>query len=393
MSQDTAPGIGRIGTFIYPAAIESLPHLASKVFNSTRAGADVRKFVLLLGCFAASPVAAGEVQLTGEAIKTTLGGSHLALDTPVGSTVSVHIGHDGLMSGEAGTALGAVLGASKDRGRWWVTENKVCFKWFRWFDAEQRCATITLNGDRFTWRKDNGDTGTGTIVERGTPVAKPATIVAEAKKPAAPVRKRVDKKSEVEVAANEPDAKPSPLQASTPTAEAKPRASEQAAHSNMSTVAVAAAAPKHIGAATTTVAFHVPAPRPAVRPQHHDPVAVASVKPQFFTSVKVAAKTHRAKVEVAKIQAPRADRKPFRVAGVDPSDVLNIRTGPSSDYQSVGGIAPNSRGITITGPCQNDWCPVKHQTLVGWVNRRYLTEETAANTAAVSEPNYWDPAP
>jgi hypothetical protein len=393
MSQDTAPGIGRIGTFIYPAAIESLPHLASKVFTLTRAGADVRKFVLLLGCFAASPVAAGEVQLTGEAIKTTLGGSHLALDTPVGSTVSVRIGHDGLMSGEAGTALGAVLGASKDRGRWWVTENKVCFKWFRWFDAEQRCATITLNGDRFTWRKDNGDTGTGTIVERGTPVAKPATIVAEAKKPAAPVRKRVEKKPEVAVAANEPEAKPSTLQASAPTAEAKTRASQQASHSNTSTVAVAAAAPKHIDAETTTVAFHVPAPRPAVRPQHHDPVAVASVKPQFFTSVKVAAKTHRAKVEVAKIQAPRADRKPFRVAGVDPSDVLNIRTGPSSDYETVGGIPPNSRGITITGPCQNDWCPVKHQTLVGWVNRRYLTEETAANTAAVSEPNYWDPAP
>ncbi|WP_423414181.1 SH3 domain-containing protein [Hyphomicrobium sp. B1] len=353
----------------------------------------MRKFVLLLGCFAASPVAAGEVQLTGEAIKTTLGGSHLALDTPVGSTVSVHIGHDGLMSGEAGTALGAVLGASKDRGRWWVTENKVCFKWFRWFDAEQRCATIILNGDRFTWRKDNGDTGTGTIVERGTPVAKPATIVAEAKKPAAPVRKRVEKKPEVAVAANEPEAKPSTLQASAPTAEAKTRASQQASHSNTSTVAVAAAAPKHIDAETTTVAFHVPAPRPAVRPQHHDPVAVASVKPQFFTSVKVAARTHRAKVEVAKIQAPRADRKPFRVAGVDPSDVLNIRTGPSSDYETVGGIPPNSRGITITGPCQNDWCPVKHQTLVGWVNRRYLTEETAANTAAVSEPNYWDPAP
>lgn len=354
----------------------------------------MRKFVLLLGCFAASPVAAGEVQLTGEAIKTTLGGSRLALDTPVGSTVSVRIGHDGLMSGEAGTALGAVLGASKDRGRWWVTDDKVCFKWFRWFDAEPRCATISLNGDRFTWRKDDGDTGTGTIVERGTPITKPATIVAEAKKPAAPVLKRVEKKPEVTVAANEPKIKLSTLQPSMPAAEAKPRVTTEAAHSASSPVAVAAAAQKHVDAMTTTVAFHVPAPRPAVRPQHYDPIAVASVKPQFFTSIKVAAaKTHRAKVEVAKVQAPRPERKPFRVAGVDPSDVLNIRTGPSSDYQTVGGIPPNSRGITITGPCQNDWCPVKHQTLVGWVNRRYLTEETAANTAAISEPNYWDPAP
>lgn len=352
----------------------------------------MRKFVLLLGCFAASPVAAGEVQLTGEAIKTTLGGSRLALDTPVGSTVAVHIGQDGLMSGEAGTALGAVLGASKDRGRWWVSEDKVCFKWFRWFDAEQRCATITLNGDRFTWHKDDGDTGTGTIVERGAPVAKPATIVAEAKKPSADVMKRPEKKHDVTVAANEPKIKPSTLRSSKAAAEVKPSVADETAHTHTSHIA--AAAPKHVDAAATTVAFHVPTPRPAVRPQHRDPIAVASVKPQFFTSTKVtAAKTHRAKVEVAKIQAPRPERKPFRVAGVDPSDVLNIRTGPSPDYQTVGGIPPNSRGITITGPCQNDWCPVKHRTLVGWVNRRYLTEETAANTAVASEPNYWDPAP
>ncbi|MBS0252927.1 MAG: SH3 domain-containing protein [Proteobacteria bacterium] len=352
----------------------------------------MRKFVLLLGCFAAGPAAAGEVQLTGEAIKTTLGGSRLALDTPVGSTVSVSIGNDGLMSGEAGTGLGAVLGASKDRGRWWVSENKVCFKWFRWFDAEQRCATITLNGDRFTWHKDDGDTGTGTIVERGTPVARAATIVAEAKKPAAPVIKRSEKRPEVTAAASEPQIEPSTLQGSTTADEVKPRVAEEAARSNK--LHSAGAARKHVHAATTTVAVHVPTPRPAVRPQNHDPIAVASVKPQFFTSAKAAAvKTHHAKVQVAKVQAPRTERKPFRVAGVDPSDVLNIRTGPSPDYQTVGGIPPNSRGIVITGPCQNDWCPVKHRTLVGWVNRRYLTEETAANTAVASEPNYWDPAP
>lgn len=356
----------------------------------------MRKFVLLLGCIAASPAGAGEVQLTGDAIKTTLGGSHLALDTPVGSTVSVRIGHDGLMSGEAGTALGAVLGASKDRGRWWVAEDKVCFKWFRWFDAEQRCATITLNGDRFTWHKDNGDTGTGTIVERGKPVAKPATIIAEAKKPAVPVVKRVEKKPEVTVAANEPEVQDPIIKAAAPETEIKTHVSEQAAHPNTSPAGVSE---KHMDAASPRVALHVPTPKLAVRPQHRDPVAVASVKPQFFTSVKVAAtKPHHAKVQVAKIQVakiqnPPPERKPFRVAGVDPSDVLNIRTGPSPDYQTVGGIPPNSRGITITGPCQNDWCPVKHRTLVGWVNRRYLTEETAANTAVVSEPNYWDPSP
>jgi uncharacterized protein YraI len=96
---------------------------------------------------------------------------------------------------------------------------------------------------------------------------------------------------------------------------------------------------------------------------------------------------------MAKAEASPSVHKPFRVAGVDSRDVLNFRNGPSSGYQTVGAIAPDSRGITMTGPCQNDWCPVKHQTLVGWVNRRYLIEETAANTAAIDEPNYWDPTP
>jgi uncharacterized protein YraI len=336
----------------------------------------VRKFVLLLGCFAASPVAAGETRLMGEAIKTTLSGSVLALDTPVGSTVSVRIGHDGLMSGEAGTALGAVLGASKDRGRWWVANDQVCFKWFRWFDAEPRCATISVDGKRMSWRRDDGDTGTATIVEQNKPDVKPAVIVADAKKPVMPVQKLAEKKGDVLMAANSPEAD-----------------ANQAVSAHKSAAAAVPAIITHRTEAVE-VALHVPAPRPAVRPNRHETIAVESVKPQFFRSEKVrAAKVQAAKVEIAKVETPKIVRKPFRVAGVNPADVLNIRNGPSPDYQSVGGIPSDSHGITITGPCLNDWCPVKHRTLIGWVNRRYLAEETVAETTAATDLNYWDATP
>ncbi|MFT3731644.1 MAG: SH3 domain-containing protein [Hyphomicrobium sp.] len=337
----------------------------------------MRKLVMLLGCFAAGPVAAADGKLTGEVIKTTLSGSLLALDTPVGSTVSVRIGHDGMMEGEAGTALGAVLGAAKDRGRWWVANDRVCFKWFRWFDAEQRCATISVEGKRFTWRRDDGDTGTGTIVELGGPVSKSAQIVAEVKK-AAPAHEVAERKQDVVLAASERKA-----EAAAKAEEHKSLASaEKATASDASEPAVKP---------MTAVALNVPAPHPAVRPHHSDSVAIASVKPQFFKTPKSAAsRVQPAKVEVAKAEAPKTVGKPFRVAGVDPSDVLNIRTGPSPDYQTVGRIPPNSHGIAITGACLNDWCPVRHRTLVGWVNRRYLAEETAANTAAASDLNYWD---
>jgi Bacterial SH3 domain len=346
----------------------------------------VRKFVLLLGCFAASPAAAGDAGLSGEAIKTTLSGSLLALDTPVGSTVSVRVGHDGIVTGDAGSGLGAVLGASKDRGRWWIVHDQVCFKWFRWFDAEEHCAAISVTGNRLTWRRDDGDTGTATIVEQGRSPAKAPVIVAEAKKADAPAHKLADKKPEVVAAAKMPAAEaPRNPEPKLPVFPAKLSIATQPAVQHSERVQEAA--------------LHVPAPQLVVRPKSHDKVAVASVKPQFFTSKSGTPKARPAKVEVAKLDVAKgqtsksAAHKPFRVAGVDPRDVLNIRTGPSSEYQSVGTMAPDSRGITMTGPCQNDWCPVKHQTLVGWVNRRYLTEETAANTAAVDEPNYWDPTP
>lgn len=351
----------------------------------------MRKFVLLLGCFAATPLAAGETKLNGEAIKATLGGSLLAIDTPVGSTVSVRINHDGLMSGEAGTALGTVLGASKDRGRWWVLDNQVCFKWFRWFDAEARCATITVDGSHFTWRREDGDTGTGTIVEAGDKqIAKPAVVVAKAeKKPPAAIEKAAERKIEVAKAANRPEAEADSAQTPTIAAKAPVKAAPPAPTRQTPVILTADAnAPRQANQPATEA---IPTPRPAVRPKLHANIAVATVKPQFFTAskappAKARVAAQKARVQVAKVDGEKAksiktsSAKPFRVAGVDPADVLNIRNGPSPDYQSVGGIPSDSHGITITGPCQNEWCPVKHRTLVGWVNRRYLAEETASNS-------------
>jgi hypothetical protein len=323
-----------------------------------RQGADVRKVVLLLGCFAASPLAAGETKLTGEVMKTTLNGSLLELDTPIGTTVSVRLNYDGMMTGEAG-ALAPVLGAAKDRGRWWVVDDHACFKWFRWFDAEPRCVSIALDGKRFSWRKDDGDTGTGTIVEQGKPVSKPVTVVAQAAKPAAQPEKPAPKKAVVVASADG-----TKMQDRLPVSPAEPSSAGAATVESPSSV--------------SPVALHVPAPRPAARPKPRAEFAVAAVKPQFFAAPKAEQKI---------------EHKPFRVAGVDPADVLNIRNGPSFDYDSVGGIPSDSRGITITGPCLNDWCPVKHRSLAGWVNRRYLAEEVEPASSTISDRNYSELAP
>ena len=122
---------------------------------------------------AATAVAAEPVPLSSEAIKETLSGSLVELDTPAGSTIPVRFQEDGLVSGEAGP-LASVLGSEKDRGRWWTADDQLCVKWFRWFDAEVRCASLRQDGTRIFWQERGGESGTATIAERAKPAAKPA---------------------------------------------------------------------------------------------------------------------------------------------------------------------------------------------------------------------------
>ncbi len=321
----------------------------------------MRRVVFLLGCFAASPLAAGQTKLTSEAIKTTVAGSVVELDTPIGTTVSVRFGHDGLMSGNAG-ALASVLGAANDRGRWLSANDKLCFKWFRWFDAEERCVTIAQEAKRIFWEKDDGETGTGTIVEPGTSALKPApkVIVAQAAKAAKP---------------SPTSQPPSPsMGATADTAVAQSAAAPLAV---VHVTPVKFAAPPVIADQTPGSVLNVPAPRPAVRPKPRAAITVIS----------------KTKPAVKSSAGPTGEAsKQFHVAGVDVSDALNVRSGPSQDSSSVGAIAHDGSGITIVGNCTNDWCLIKHRNLTGWVNRRYLVAdgepEQTANASQDSGKEY-----
>lgn len=127
----------------------------------------------------AHPAAAEPVQLNGEAIKTTLPGSVLKLDTPLGMVVPIKFESNGLMTGDAGQ-LASYLGSQKDRGRYWLREDRICYKWFRWFSGEQHCLAIRRDGQRIFWQRDDGESGTATLEE---PI-KPAPAAPVAKKPA-----------------------------------------------------------------------------------------------------------------------------------------------------------------------------------------------------------------
>src|SRR5690349_5164810 len=102
----------------------------------------VSRFALFASSFLlAHGASAEQVHLDAQAINSALPGSVLRIDTPLGIVVPVTFGNDGLMSGEAGQ-LASMLGSQKDRGRWWTDNDHVCFKWFRWFDAEPHCLSV-----------------------------------------------------------------------------------------------------------------------------------------------------------------------------------------------------------------------------------------------------------
>ena len=151
---------------------------------------DVAAFILPCVLASTVPANADPVRLSSDDLKATFNGALLELDTPLGTTIPIRFGKDGLVSGNAG-ALGPVLGAVKDRGRWHVANDQLCLKFFRWFDAKLRCLAVGLDGTRLNWRDTSGETGTATLVERApvllamTKPVKPATAPKIEREPAA----------------------------------------------------------------------------------------------------------------------------------------------------------------------------------------------------------------
>lgn len=377
----------------------------------------LRPLIVISLVSGATAALAEPVPLTGDALRG-LGGSRVELDTPLGTKLPILFGADGLVSAEAGD-LAPILGSKKDRGRWWVEGDKLCSKWFRWFDAEVRCITVARDGTRLFWKKDDGETGTATLIEAveppkavvaaATPIETPAPAASAEAAVSPPVETAaltaediplpVRKKLFVTASVTAPAAVPAPPTTVTtlpvvPTLIARaepvkaPEISDQpmmrfggaglleasarmglenggAASSvtDPSKLAKAAArtVPKEAGAASLAAAPAVTAlPKPQKKP-----VAVAVNK-----SAKPAKPV--AKDRVASRAEPRMT---YKVRGVDEDDVLNVRRGPSEQHQLVASIPATGRRVEVTGRCEKDWCPVRYGAVTGWVHSYYLAEE------------------
>jgi hypothetical protein len=72
----------------------------------------------------------------------------------------------------------------------------------------------------------------------------------------------------------------------------------------------------------------------------------------------------------------------YRVIHVDEVDILNVRSGPGASNGIVADLIPGQTGIRIVGFGQADndsiWVPINVETISGWVNSRFLTEDIAS---------------
>ena len=282
------------------------------------------RVVSIVATWLLTTVAYAEPQpLAGSAIRETFAGSTIELDTPLAATVPIHYLDNGQVTGEAGN-LSWLLGSATDKGRWWVEKDRLCHKWKTWFEAENQCLRLRQDGDRLFWVRDDGKTGTATLISRPQPPPLQVQAFASIIPMPAPVQAPSSKQPQPAAALV---AKPTPVQAAALAVAQKPKTA--------------------LSKKPATGSRLPPAPPPLKQP-----VATSSLA--FIPT--------------------------FMVAGVDEDDVLYVRDGPSTDHASIGALSPQAQGVKILGICQQEWCPVAHHGVMGWVNTYYLVAESLAAT-------------
>ncbi len=279
------------------------------------------KAFITAGCLCAANVASAQTSgLSGPEIRELIAGAAVEIDTPIGTKLPIHYTPDGRISGQA-RELASYLGASADTGRWWINSDQLCHKWNRWFDAEPQCLRLRKEGRTIHWLSQDGNSGTAVITV-------PAPVVAAA----------VERKMHVAA----PQLPPTDADTTAPRAQVPE--------------------PQNAAADQPLVApLSAEAPVPQQRTQRTLPSNAPSLP-----------------------QTDELNKRPaaplFVVANVEADDVLNVRSGPSTDFDIVAELQPGSRGVSITGTCRSEWCPVQHALTKGWVNRTYLADDQALSS-------------
>ena len=102
--------------------------------------------------------------LEGAALNSFVGGRHIYLAVPVGGEIPLLYRRGGQVEGSGEAAgLGKYM-TPKDKGRWWVSGNRLCQKWQKWYDGRTFCFTVDkISENRIRWVRDDGKSGVARV--------------------------------------------------------------------------------------------------------------------------------------------------------------------------------------------------------------------------------------
>ena len=85
--------------------------------------------------------------ISGEEIKSLIGGKRVYLSTPLRIELPLFYKSDGTVVGNLSGFSMARMFAPKEAGRWWVEGARICQKWPTWYKGKQFCFTISKTGE------------------------------------------------------------------------------------------------------------------------------------------------------------------------------------------------------------------------------------------------------
>jgi hypothetical protein len=96
-------------------------------------------------------------------VREAVSGRTIYLDSPLGE-VPIRYSSNGTMSATTELALLDGERTTSDRGKWWVSDDRLCIKWQNWMHKRPYCFTMVKIGQRrVSWRRSDGKTGTARL--------------------------------------------------------------------------------------------------------------------------------------------------------------------------------------------------------------------------------------
>ncbi len=126
------------------------------------------KRILLIAALAGSVATVSQAasfgDLNGTAVRKAVSGKTVFLSAS-GIVLPIAYRSNGTMSGRLKASAAALAGnaSMQDKGRWWISKDRLCQRWNRWQGGKSYCYKLSRQGQQVVWVRDDGRRGTARI--------------------------------------------------------------------------------------------------------------------------------------------------------------------------------------------------------------------------------------